>query len=151
MNVQREAIRDFKIENASTFSQVTVPVSPLCSPPPSDHLHTAPSCHPPSPPPPPRPIGGMSLATEADLTPTPAQAVPASGSGQLAPPGFYCLTLFIAPCACCSVTHTLTSPHLSPVSSLTLTAHIPIPPFLLSPHSPTLQPILKAHVNDELG
>ena len=32
MNVQREAIRDFKIENASTFSQVTVPVSPCVLP-----------------------------------------------------------------------------------------------------------------------
>ena len=144
MNVQREAIRDFKIENASTFSQVAVTVSPCVLP-----LITC-TLHPPVtllPPPPPRPIGGMSLATEADLTPAPA-----SGSGQPAPPGFYCVsTLFIAPCACCSVTHTLTSPHLSPVSSLTLTTHIPIPPFLLSPHSPTLQPILKAHVNDELG
>ena len=141
MNVQREAaIRDFKIENASTFSQVTVPVSPCVLP-----LITC-TLHPP-----------------VTLLPSPApsshrrnvsrhRSGSDSGSGQPAPPGFYCLsTLFIAPCACCSVTHTLTSPHLSPVSSLTLTTHIPIPPFLLSPHSPTLQPILKAHVNDELG
>ena len=91
MNVQNEAISDLKIANASTFSQVTFSQFPPCVLPlPADHLLTpAPYVTLSSLPRLSRPIGGMSLDTEADLTPALAQAVPASGSGQPTPPGFY--------------------------------------------------------------
>ena len=147
-----------KIENASTFSQVTFSQFPLCSPPECRPclVITCTLCH-PSPSPASlsisRPIGGMSLDTEADLTPAhrrcrhPAPASPLR-------PAFTADSIYSAMRLVLRHAH----PHLtSSHSSLRSASHNShphpsiLPPFLLSPHSLTLQPILKTHVNDELG